>query len=109
MPILTVREHDKKMLVRRKAVLFEKARRACEYLRTLGAKEVYLFGSITRDDFHVHSDVDIAVSGLPHEYIYTVESKIADILGTEDFDLVYLEYAKQRVRERILERGIKVC
>ncbi len=97
------------MLVARKTALFEKAKRTGEYLRSLGAKEVYLFGSITRDDFRPHSDVDIAVSGLPYEFIYTVEARIADILGTDDFDLVYLEYTKERVRNRILEQGVKVC
>jgi predicted nucleotidyltransferase len=97
------------MLAERKAVLTEKAQRACEYLRGLGASEVYLFGSITRDDFHLHSDVDIAVSGLPFKHIYAVESKIGDILGTEEFDLVYLEYAKERVRNRVREQGVRMC
>jgi predicted nucleotidyltransferase len=70
---------------------------------------VYLFGSITRDNFHLHSDVDIAVSGLPFKHIYAVESKIGDILGTEEFDLVYLEYAKERVRNRVREQGVRMC
>jgi predicted nucleotidyltransferase len=109
MPMLTIREPEKRALAERKTTLFEKAKHACEYLRSLGAEEVYMFGSITSDDFHAHSDVDIAVSGLPHKYIYSVEAKVADILGTEDFDLVYLEYAKERVRNRILEQGVKVC
>jgi predicted nucleotidyltransferase len=109
MPMLELREPDRRTLAERKAVLLKKAKRACEYLRDLGAGEVYLFGSITRDDFHLHSDVDIAVSGLPFQHIYSVESKIGDILGTEEFDLVYLEYTKERVTNRIREQGVKIC
>ncbi len=109
MPILKLREPDKRTLAAKKVALLEKARQAGEYLRSLGAKEVYLFGSVTREDFHPHSDVDIAVLGLPYHYIYSVESRITDILGTEDFDLVYLEYAKEQVRNRIREQGVKIC
>ena len=107
--MLELREPDRRMIAERKAVLFAKAQRACEISRGLGASEVYLFGSITRDDFHLHSDVDIAVSGLPFKHIYSVESKIGDILGTEEFDLVYLEYAKERVRNRVREQGVRMC
>ena len=71
MPMLELREPDRRTLAERKAVLLEKAKRACEYLRDLGAGEVYLFGSITRDDFHPHSDVDIAVVRPPfHTYLF---------------------------------------
>ncbi len=109
MPKLEIRESDRNQLARLKSMLHRRAIRACEYLRNLGAKEVYLFGSITRDDFNFHSDVDIAVSGLPYKHIYTVESRIGDILGTEEFDLVYLEYAKERLKHRIQEQGVKIC
>ncbi len=107
--MLELREPDRIALAERKAALLKKARHACEFLRGLGASEVYLFGSITRDDFQVHSDVDIAVSGLPFEYVYSVESRIGDILGTEEFDLVYLEHAKERVKSRVLEQGVRIC
>ena len=109
MQTLELREPDRRTLAERKTALLEKARCACEYLRGLGAGEVYVFGSITRDDFHLHSDVDIAVAGLPFEHIYSVESRIEDILGTEEFHLVYLEYAKEHVRNRILEQGVRIC
>jgi predicted nucleotidyltransferase len=88
MPVLTMREPEREILADRKTALIEKAQSAGRYLKELGATEVYLFGSITRDDFHPHSDVDIAVSGLPYKRIYSVEARIADILGTDDFDLV---------------------
>lgn len=108
MPILELREQDARAVRQRQMMLFEKAKQACEYLRELGASEIYLFGSITRDDFHIHSDVDIAVAGLPFKHIYSVEGKIGDILGTEEFDLVYLEYAKDRLRDRIRQQGLRV-
>jgi predicted nucleotidyltransferase len=106
---LGLRKQDVLMLSERKTLLLEKARIACEYLHALGAAEVYLFGSIPRDDVHLHSDVDIAVSGLPFKHVYSVESKIGDILGTDDFDFVYLEYARERVRNRVREQGVRIC
>jgi len=53
MPVLKLREPDRRTLAERKAVLLEKAKRACEYVRDVGAGEAYLFGSIARDDFHL--------------------------------------------------------
>ncbi len=110
MPVLIAqRTRKRELLAERKTALVEKARRAGEYLRSLGAHQAYLFGPITRDDFHPHSVADMAVSGLPHEHIYAVEARIADILGTDGFDLVYLEHARERLRNRILEQGIRLC
>lgn len=107
--MLELRQPDIHEITARKAKLLERARSACEYLKSLGAEEVYLFGSITRDDFDLHSDVDIAVRGLPFHFVYAVEGKIGDILDTDEFDLVYLEYAKKRLRERVYEQGVRVC
>lgn len=61
MPLLELRAPDRRLLATQKATLLEKARQAGECVRRLGTGEVYLFGSVTQEDFHPHSDVDIAV------------------------------------------------
>jgi uncharacterized protein len=77
----------------------------CRYLCSLGAKEVFLFGSLLTDDFREHSDLDFAVAGLPAEHVYKVESEIESILQGMPFDLVYLETAPSYLVERIREKG----
>jgi predicted nucleotidyltransferase len=47
--------------------------------------------SLLSGDFREHSDIDLAVSGLPREHIYKVQSKIEEIVGGMHFDLVYLK------------------
>lgn len=65
----------------------------------------YLFGSLASGDFKQRSDIDLAVSGLPREHIYKVESRIEEILGGMRFDLVYMETAPAYLIERIREKG----
>ena len=78
-------------------------------MQAFGASAVYLFGSILREDFGRHSDVDIAVSGLPEDRLYTVEGYVEEILCTDRFDLVYMEEADPLLAERILKTGVKIC
>ena len=105
MPRLTLLQRDLDEISRKRAVLLKKAERACEYLAGLGTKEVYIFGSILTDKFDAHSDVDLAVAGIPWEHKYCVEGTIEDILGTEDFHLVYMEDAPDYIVRSINERG----
>jgi predicted nucleotidyltransferase len=65
----------------------------------------FIFGSLLSGDFREHSDIDLAVSGLPREHIYKVESKIEEIVGGMHFDLVYLENAPAYLVKRIKEKG----
>jgi predicted nucleotidyltransferase len=89
----------------KRSELFARAVNACEFLLSLGAEEVFIFGSLVRDDFREHSDVDLAVSGLPYEHVYKVESRIEDILGGATFDLVYMEHAPEYIIAGIRSGG----
>ncbi|MCK9229020.1 MAG: nucleotidyltransferase domain-containing protein [Syntrophorhabdaceae bacterium] len=107
MPKLTLLPREIEEIARRKADLLSRAEAVCEYLAGLGTKEVYIFGSILTDRFDMHSDVDIAVAGMPWEHVYRVESTVEDMLGTEEFHLVYMEYVPDYMVKSIKERGRK--
>ncbi|NLI81633.1 MAG: hypothetical protein GX443_08095 [Deltaproteobacteria bacterium] len=53
-----------------------RAEQVCLYVISLGAQEVYLFGSGLTDDFGEHSDIGFAVRGLSSRHMYAVEAQI---------------------------------
>lgn len=59
-------------------------------LKTMGASEVYLFGSAARDDLRDGSDVDLAIAGLPPEKFFQAMSRAEDALN-RPIDLVDLD------------------
>lgn len=54
---------------------------AADVLRSMGASEVFVFGSLLRADLRPDSDVDMAVSGLPARAYFAAVSRASDILG----------------------------
>lgn len=56
----------------------------------LGATEVFVFGSATRDALRPGSDIDMAVRGLPPSVYFSAISKAGDLLG-RPVDLVDLD------------------
>jgi predicted nucleotidyltransferase len=67
--------------------LIEKAAAA---LKAAGAREVYVFGSARKGKLRPHSDVDLAVSGLPPEVFFRAMAAAHDALG-RPLDLVDLD------------------
>ena len=63
---------------------------AASLLRRLGATEVFVFGSATRDELRPGSDIDMAVRGLPASVYFSAVSKATDLLG-RPVDLVDLD------------------
>jgi predicted nucleotidyltransferase len=59
-------------------------------LRSVGAKEVYVFGSAAHGTLRKNSDVDMAVSGLPPEVFFRAMAAAHDALG-RPLDLVDLD------------------
>jgi predicted nucleotidyltransferase len=105
MPKLALRSQHMDRILHRRRIALKRADEACTYLCSLGAREVFLFGSLLTQDFREYSDIDIAVGGLPLEHVYRVEAEIETILAGMPFDLVYLETAPAYLAERIRERG----
>ncbi len=63
----------------------------------LGASEVFVFGSATKDQLRPGSDIDMAVSGLPPRAWFSAISKASDLIG-RPVDLVDLDDDTRLVR-----------
>ena len=73
----------------------------------VGAKRVYLFGSLVWGGAHLGTDVDLAVEGLDS---VATGNFAAELFGVIDawLDVVRLETASEGLRERIVEDGCLV-
>jgi predicted nucleotidyltransferase len=54
---------------------------AAALLRSMGASQVFVFGSFARGEWNPDSDIDLAVSGLPAKVYFSAVSKLSDLLG----------------------------
>jgi len=70
---------------------------AANLLRSLGATQVFIFGSAARGELRPDSDVDLAVTGLPPQVYFSAVSKASDLLG-RPVDLVDLDDPTPLVR-----------
>ena len=70
--------------------LDELLRKAGEILRAAGARRVYVFGSAASGEMSPHSDVDLAVSGLPAKIFFATMAQVSDLFG-RTIDLVDLD------------------
>jgi predicted nucleotidyltransferase len=66
-------------------------------LLSLGASEVFLFGSATKGGLRPDSDIDLAVRGLPPRVYFSAVSKASNLLGRA-VDLVDLDDTTPLVR-----------
>jgi len=86
------------ILVEKKAL-----QEAANLLRSLGASQVFVFGSAVRGELRPDSDIDMAVSGLPARVYFSAISKASDLLG-RPVDLVDLDDDTPLVRH-LLDSG----
>ena len=68
----------------------EAIRAAAELLRSMGAAEVYVFGSAAHGLAHSGSDFDLAVKGLPPDQYFLAVSRASSLMG-RSVDLVDLD------------------
>jgi len=68
----------------------EKIRRAAKVLKSYGAREVYVFGSAAKRRLRRHSDIDMAVVGLPAEIFFRAMGEASEVIG-RPVDLVQLD------------------
>lgn len=64
--------------------------RGAALLKSAGAREVYVFGSVARGRAHEGSDVDLAVSGLPPASFFQTLARLGDLFD-RPVDLVDLD------------------
>jgi len=83
------------------------AHKASNFLKQeYGEVEVILFGSSTqRDQFHLNSDIDLAIKGLPPEQFFKAVAQLQDLSPEFKIDLVQLEYCQTSLHQLILEEG----
>jgi len=65
-------------------------KRAADAMISCGAREVFVFGSAANGDLKEHSDIDLAVSGLPPERFVQAMGDAREILE-RPIDLVDLD------------------
>lgn len=95
-------------LERRRERAMTVARAGAEILKTnYGAKEVFLFGSLARNEpFTEHSDVDLAATGLDERRYFKIVAELLYIDTAIDVDLVMMESASESLKTQIREEGI---
>jgi len=78
-------------------------------LKSIGAKEVIIFGSFIEGDFMPNSDIDIAVEGLSSDKYIDAIIETEKILRSIpiDFDLILSERAYSWIKEKI-EKGTRL-
>ena len=75
------------------------AKKALPVLKQCGARKVILFGSVALKRTHRHSDIDLAVEGIPPELFLRAFGLVEEALGNDvRFDLVPLEEATPALR-----------
>lgn len=94
------REH----LEARRGRAWEVARQAAALLvDEFGATKVAVFGSLLHPElFHGRSDVDLAVWGLAERDYFRAVSRLLSLGGDISVDLIEMENASDRLRNRIL-------
>ena len=72
-------------------------RAAAQLLLSMGASQVFIFGSAATGELRPDSDIDLAVSGLPPAVYFSAISRASDLVG-RPVDLVDLDDDTRLVR-----------
>ena len=95
---------------KRRQKAFTIARRIADMLRQdFGATEIYLFGSVLHpDEFHPHSDIDLAADGIVPARFLTAVAKALIMAEEFSVDLVDISECQPEFKDSILTKGIKL-
>lgn len=98
--------NEERKRVKRLQQARETAEKLAEMLvQNYGAKEVWLFGSLTRSSsFHRNSDIDLAAAGLPAQEFFRI---LAELNATTEFavDLIDLDACPSWLATAIRKEG----
>jgi predicted nucleotidyltransferase len=75
-------------------------------LKSMGAREVFLFGSYAEGTAREDSDIDLAVSGIPPRQFFKAMGEVGDRLN-RSFDLIDLDEDSPFTRYLKEEGGLK--
>ena len=89
---------------------YKNAAGAAAYLKNeYSVKKVLLFGSLVDQKFfHEHSDIDIAVDGLPEKYYYQAVGEVMDLMDDFTIDIIDLNACKHDFKKRIIQRSVEL-
>jgi predicted nucleotidyltransferase len=89
---------------RSKKDIEKKLAEATKYLKSIGCKEIILFGSLSDGRFDKFSDIDLAVSGIsPGAYFRAVAVLSSKVEWK--VDLVAMDYVSKEFAQRIRRQG----
>jgi predicted nucleotidyltransferase len=81
---------------------------AKELKSRFAASRVMLFGSLSRDDFHRWSDIDLAVWGVSSAAYYRAVAFSSGFSELFKVDLVDAEDCSESLRQHILNEGVEL-
>jgi len=89
---------------------YRDACKAADYLKSkYSVRKVLLFGSLVNSDFfHDHSDIDIAVDGLPENNYYQAVGELMDLIPDFSIDVVDLNACNPGFKKRIIQEGLSI-
>lgn len=85
----------------------EKLSKAVEYLKSIGSKEIFLFGSLVEGTFDEYSDIDLAASGISPRNFFKALVELPVIIDHK-IDLVALDFTSKDFEKKIKTRGEKL-
>lgn len=108
--LLKLRRQRERELAERKKAALAAARRAAEVIRRHHCCRAWLFGSLARGGrFDEHSDIDLAVEGLPREAdFWRLYANVLAAAEPFSVDLVLMESARAELRENIRRYGVEL-
>ena len=100
-------QKQQEVVTQRREKAWQLAQMAAVLLKEeFGATRVAVFGSLVQPElFHRRSDVDLAVWGLDGTEYYRAVSRLLSLDSDFSFDLVEVEHASSRLREKIEREG----
>ncbi len=99
---------ERELFERERLDLLERVRPAGDALRALGAREVFLFGSILRPNrFDRASDIDLLVVGIPDEALWKALGAVERATGIfeREINLVFDQMAPEGLVAHARETG----
>ena len=104
------RVQREKELAQRKKDALAGAHRAAAMIRARFKCRVLLFGSLARNGaFNEHSDIDLALEGLPGEInFWSLYADALVLVEPLNLDLVLLESASPELRRKLQQEGVEI-
>ncbi len=97
-------QQAKWIMVRSKKIIEKKLSEATKYLKSIGCKEIILFGSLSDGTFDRFSDIDLAISGISPWSYFEAVVVLSSLIGWK-VDLVAMDYIPKEFEKRIRKQG----